>query len=129
MLESADSMERAGKILGAALRKLKQEDAPLAWLEAAWPAIVGNKLAMHTRPVGFQRGCLQVAVTAKDWQRQLEAMVAEFCERINRAWGGNLVREVKFSRAPSGPKRLAKEVDNEHTPFIRSRANRDKKAG
>jgi hypothetical protein len=47
-------------------------------------------------------------------------MKKEFCERVNQAWGGNLVREVKFIAKP-GPKRVSREMDNEHTPFIRSR--------
>jgi hypothetical protein len=53
-------------------------------------------------------------------QKQLESMKKEFCERVNQAWGGNLVREVKFIAKP-GPKRVSREMDNEHIPFIRSR--------
>ena len=45
-------------------------------------------------------------------------MKAEFCARINQAWGGTLVREIKFVSKP-GPKRVSRELDNEHTPFVR----------
>ncbi len=122
-------MERAGKILGAAVRQLKRPEAPLAWLEAAWPSIVGSKLASHVRPVSFIKGTLEIAADAKDWQAQLGSMADEFCERINRAWGDRLVHGVKFVRAKSPGKRPPKEADNEHTPFVRTRSNRTKKAG
>jgi hypothetical protein len=46
-------------------------------------------------------------------------MTREFCARINQAWGGNLVREVKFVEARGSSERIRHEIDNEHTPFIR----------
>ena len=48
-------------------------------------------------------------------------MKREFCARINEAWGGNLIREVKFTAGKPGPRRVSREMDNEHTPFIRRR--------
>ena len=48
-------------------------------------------------------------------------MRRELCGRINQAWGGSLVREVKLAAASPGPKRLPREADNEHIPFIRRR--------
>jgi predicted nucleic acid-binding Zn ribbon protein len=122
-------MEKAGKILGAAVRQLKRPEAPMAWLEAAWPSIVGNKLAAHAHPVRLIGGILEVAADAKDWQAQLGSMGDAFCERINRAWGASLVHEVKFVQARGPGKRPPKEADNEHTPFVRTRSNRTQKAG
>ena len=48
-------------------------------------------------------------------------MKPEFSARVNQAWGGRLVREIKFVAAKPGPKRIPRELDNEHTPFIRKR--------
>jgi hypothetical protein len=48
-------------------------------------------------------------------------MKRELRDRINRAWGGNLVREVRFVAAKPGPKHVSHEADNAHTPFIRRR--------
>jgi predicted nucleic acid-binding Zn ribbon protein len=122
-------MDKAGKILGAAVRQLKRPEAPMAWLEAAWPSIVGSKLASHAHPVRLAGGILEVAADARDWLAQLECLSDEFCERINCRWGGALVREVKFVRAKGPGKRPPKEADNEHTPFVRTGTSKNKKAG
>jgi len=114
-------MERASDILGKALRRLDRPEAALAWLSSSWPSIVGPSLASHTRPVRCSGGCLELAADGKAWQQQLETMRRELCGRINQAWGGSLVREVKLAAASPGPKRLPREADNEHIPFIRRR--------
>lgn len=114
-------MERAGEILGKALRRLNRPEAVLAWLSSAWPSIVGKALAAHTRPLRCSAGCLELAADGQAWQQQLENMTRELCGRINHAWGGTLVREVKFVAAKPGLKRPPRETDNEHTPFIRRR--------
>jgi predicted nucleic acid-binding Zn ribbon protein len=114
-------MERAGKLLGRVVRRLERPEAAFAWLTGTWPSIVGKHLAAHTRPSLFQASCLEVAADTKAWKQQLDAVKREFCDRVNCAWGGNLVREVKFVAARPGPKRIPHEVDNDHTPFIRRR--------
>jgi predicted nucleic acid-binding Zn ribbon protein len=114
-------MERAGEFLGRVARRLGKPEAALAWLEAAWPSIVGKALAAHTRPLRCEGGCLTIEADGKPWQKQLEGLKREFCGRINQAWGGTLVREVKFVAAKPGPNRVSHEMDNEHTPFIRKR--------
>src|ERR1700674_5674041 len=111
-------MERAGKILGRTLRRLERPEAAIAWLSSTWPQIVGKLLAARTRPVRCENGRLEIAADTKAWQKQLESMKREFCARINQAWGGTLIREVK-SPAKPGPPRLSRELDNEHKPFIR----------
>jgi predicted nucleic acid-binding Zn ribbon protein len=114
-------MERAGKFLGHTLRQLKRPEAALAWLSSSWPTIVGKALAARTRPIRCENGRLEIAADGKAWQKQLESMKREFCARINEAWGGNLIREVKFTAGKPGPRRVSSEMDNEHTPFIRRR--------
>jgi hypothetical protein len=127
-------MERAGDFLGRLLGSLEQPGAGLAWLSSTWPTIVGKSLAAHTRPVRCGKSCLELSADGKAWQQQVETMQRELCDRINQAWGGFLVREVKFvphTRVidPSGnqgvsrprPGRVCYELDNEHLPFIRRR--------
>ena len=124
-------MQKAGDVLGGAIRKLKRPEATLAWLSSAWPTIVGKTLAAHIRPLRCENGRLEIAADGKGWKGQLEEMSPEFCARINQAWGGKLIREVKFVGSTNsgvsdrpGPKRISRENDNEHLPFIRRRKNK-----
>ena len=117
-------MEKASSILGKTVRQMKRPRATLAWLEAAWPCIVGAKVAAQTRPVHCADGILEISTTGKDWRSQLEQMQDAFRQKINESWGGNLVREVRFVAAKPGPRRVRYEDDNEHTPFIRSKGKR-----
>lgn len=125
-------MDRAGEFLGRVVRRLERPEAAFAWLASAWPAIVGKALAAHTRPVRCDANCLELTADSKAWQNQVESLQREVCGRINQAWGGNLVRQVKVvaakrafcspnGSAGPGPKRISYEADNEHIPFIRRR--------
>src|SRR5580698_5143236 len=114
-------MHRASEILGTVVKRIERPEAALAWLTSSWTTIVGKTLAAHTRPMRCQSGLLEVAADGKGWRKQLECMKAEFSARVNQAWGGNLVREIKFVAAKPGPKRVPHELDNEHTPFLRKR--------
>jgi len=111
-------MEHAGEILGRTMRRLDRPEAALAWILSAWPSIVGPSLAMHARPVRCNGGCLELATDGKIWEQQFESMKKELLARVNRAWGANLVREVKFVAGKPAEK-LSHESDNTHTPFIR----------
>ncbi|HXW57574.1 MAG TPA: DUF721 domain-containing protein [Candidatus Cybelea sp.] len=132
-------MKKAGDLLGRVARKLNRPEAALAWLSSSWPQIVGKTLAGHTRPLHCEKGRLEIAADAK-WHHQIEHMTRDFCVRINEAWGGTLIREIKFTATKRGvasaehgrahrggannhretrPARLPYELDNEHTPFIR----------
>jgi predicted nucleic acid-binding Zn ribbon protein len=114
-------MERAGEFLGHVVRRLKQPDATFVWLASAWPSVVGQALASHTRPVRCDGDCLELEADGKAWQRQLETMRRELCSRINQAWGGSLIREIRFVAARPGPHGVRHEIDNEYRPFIRRR--------
>jgi predicted nucleic acid-binding Zn ribbon protein len=114
-------MDRAGEVLGKIVRRMDRPEATLAWLTGSWTTIVGKTVAAHTRPIRCQNGCLEVAADGKGWRNQLESMKSDFCARLNQAWGGNLIREIKFVAARPGPKRVSRELDNEHTPFVRRR--------
>jgi predicted nucleic acid-binding Zn ribbon protein len=125
-------MERAGDFLGRTLRRLKRPEAALSWLSAAWPQIVGTALAARTRPLRCDQGCLEIGINGKAWKKELEDLKPQFTARINQAWGSLLVREIKFVTAPTapasangtvkpGPRRLPRELDNDHTPFIRKK--------
>jgi predicted nucleic acid-binding Zn ribbon protein len=111
-------MEKAGNFLGGMLRQWKRPEAAVAWLIGVWPTVVGATIAAHTRPIRCAAGCLDIATDGKPWQIQLETMNAEFCAQVNRNWGGNLVREIRF--VPSSiAGHISHEFNNDHTPFVR----------
>jgi predicted nucleic acid-binding Zn ribbon protein len=112
-------MERAGEFLGKVVRRLGRPEGALAWLTSAWPSIAGPALAAHTRPVRCDANCLHLAADGKPWQAELENMKREICARINQAWGGRLVNEVKFVSPATGAPKLRHEADNDYIPFIR----------
>ncbi|MFZ0332899.1 MAG: DUF721 domain-containing protein [Candidatus Acidiferrales bacterium] len=114
-------MERAGDFLGVALRSMRDPSAAAAWLQARWPALIGETMAAHVRPTSCIKGVLCVEADSRAWKNQTETMEQQLRERVNQAWGGTLVREVRVALAPQA-KRLAYEVDNDHLPFLRKRA-------
>jgi len=114
-------MKSAREILPSALRGAVTRRSPLAWLARTWPLLVGKQLAAHTSPRQFANGVLDIAVTGADWRSELAAMSAEFRRRVNEAWGGELVREIRFAETPEAAPRVAHEFDNNHTPFVRPR--------
>jgi hypothetical protein len=89
-------MERAGKGLWSALRQVARPDKPLDLLVAVWPLMVGRRLADHTRPIAWSKGRVAVAVDQPEWQGQLESMGKDVREQVNKWWGSELVREVRF---------------------------------
>lgn len=100
-------------------RQIERSEGALAWLTSAWTTVVGKTLAAHTRPVRCRGGYLEVAADGKGWRKQLGSMKREFCARVNQAWGKNVIREIKFVAAKRGPKRVPRDLDNEHTQFVR----------
>jgi hypothetical protein len=89
-------MERAGQSLWSALRRVARPDKPLDLLVAVWPLMVGRRLASHTRPVAWSKGRVDVAVDEPEWKSQLESMGKDVRAQVNRWWGSELVREVRF---------------------------------
>ena len=112
-------MERAGEFLGATLRRMKDPEAARTWLKATWPKLVGSAMAAHIRPVAYARGVLRIEAASLEWQKQVELVHQEICERVNRSWGSHLVREIRVEPAQRAGRRLAYEVDNNHIPFVR----------
>ncbi|HET6200690.1 MAG TPA: DUF721 domain-containing protein [Candidatus Acidoferrales bacterium] len=115
----ANSMERAGEFLSAALRRMKDPEAARTWLKATWPKLVGDAMAAHIRPSAYAKGVLRIEADSREWQKQTESMNQEICERVNRSWGSHLVNEIRVEPAQHGGRRLAYEVDNNHIPFVR----------
>jgi predicted nucleic acid-binding Zn ribbon protein len=111
-------MDRVGDILGTTLRRMGDPNVAEVWLAATWKSLVGEAMASHSRPLSAKKGMLRVAVDGSLWRNQMKAMENEIRERVNLSWGRAIVQEIRFEVArPAVPY----AVDNEHTPFVRSR--------
>jgi predicted nucleic acid-binding Zn ribbon protein len=115
-------MERAGTFLGNVIRRINHPDATFAWIESAWPSVVGPQLAAHTRPLRCVGHRLELCADSPVWQGQMSGMEQDLSARINSAWGGTLVREVRFVSSEANSPRPPRELDNSYTPFIRRRS-------
>jgi len=115
-------MDRAGNFLGNVIRRINHPDATLAWLEGVWPSVVGPQIAAHARPLRFLRGGLELSTDNAVWQSQISRMEQDLRARINSAWGGTLVRQIKFAPAGANGPVMSREFDNSHIPFIRRRS-------
>jgi hypothetical protein len=112
-------MERVNEFLGPAMRCVGDPATPMTWIRATWASLAGEQLARRTSPFRLVNGCLEITVPIASEAAAIRGLEEELRGRINRAWGRNLVREVRFCNVPS---RLPHEMDNTHLPFIRKGA-------
>lgn len=117
----ANSMERARDILKTALRRSKDPKAAPAWLVANWHMIAGQQVAGHTRPVTLHEGVFRIQADSLAWKREVETLEMAICERINRAWGGELVHRLRVDEVRWNSAQVSYAEDNRHTPFVRRR--------
>ena len=96
-------MERAGKVLA----KLKLSAAisadQLAF--AAWPAAVGERIAVHAAPKALVRGSLVVEVEDAIWQKQLFHLRFDILAKLTEVLGSGIVTDLEFRLAGAVPRR------------------------
>jgi hypothetical protein len=66
-------------------------------LTAAWPEIVGDAIARHSRVRGIRGGVLEVAVDGAAWATQLRYLEADLVEQASRLVGAGVVASVRVS--------------------------------
>ncbi len=111
-------MQQAGEILKGALRRFARPEDALDWIQAVWPVVLGARLAARARPTAWHNGALDVTAASAAWRKELEEMAETLRAELNRAWGGQLVRRLRFSSGEDAPP----------TPFVRSGARRGRAA-
>ena len=91
-------MDRIGEVIKRAVtkpgtvRKIKEYS-----IVAAWPQIVGQKLASNSYPVKIRNGI--VIVVAKDnmWATEIRYMSALIIKKLNDFLNEELIKDIKFS--------------------------------
>jgi predicted nucleic acid-binding Zn ribbon protein len=72
---------------------------------SAWPTMVGDKIARHSRAVDLKDGVLVLEADHGAWRQELTLLLPLIKERYNRAFGQGAVREIRWSHRPPRPHR------------------------
>jgi hypothetical protein len=62
----------------------------------AWKEIVGDSVALHTRPHAIRNRILFVHVSHPTWVQQLQFLKSALIDKINAFLGEPLVRDIRF---------------------------------
>jgi predicted nucleic acid-binding Zn ribbon protein len=91
------SVEAVGGVLGRVLDELGLGRQLAGWkVVEAWPALVGPRVARHTRAVAFRDGTLQVEVEGSAWMQELGYLKRDLVAAIHRELGAADVRDIRF---------------------------------
>jgi hypothetical protein len=69
---------------------------PIARLAAAWPSIVGERLASETAPTTLEARVLTVMATSGPWGAQARFLHDEIRRRADEALGGGRIDSVRI---------------------------------
>ena len=70
------------------------EQVEVAAVTARWREVVGDHIADHCEPMGFEDGKLVVRATSSAWATQLKLMSGQIRHRINEEFGRDIVGEL-----------------------------------
>ena len=62
----------------------------------SWPSIVGEKIAGVTTAQRIENGILFVQVSTAPWRAELTMRRMEILEKVNKAAGKQVIREIRF---------------------------------
>jgi hypothetical protein len=92
---------RIAESLGAVTRALGGAGGPaLVDLLQRWPAVVGEQLAAHSRPVSLRNGTLVIAADEPGWGAQLRWLEADLRRRLDDALGTGVVTRITVRVRP-----------------------------
>ncbi len=84
-----------GRVLaGTGLERRLEERGLLA----AWPKVVGERIARFSSPVDIEDGILTVQAANAVWRQELTLLLPEILRRYNEVCGAGAVREIRGSR-------------------------------
>lgn len=61
-----------------------------------WPAVVGEAVAAHCRPIGLRGDVLELSVDSPVWSQQLQMRKPELLAALARELGADAPRELRF---------------------------------
>jgi len=97
------SMEPVSGALSRLFGRLGLEHALLGWRAVSeWSALVGPRVARHSRAVAFRDGLLHVEVEGSAWMHELGFLKRELVRTLNEHLGAECVKDVRFQVARGG---------------------------
>ena len=92
---------RVSASLDAVTRNLGGQGGPaLVDLLRRWPAVVGEQLAAHSRPLSLRDGALAIGVEEPAWGAQLGWLEADLLRRLAEALGAGVVTHITVRVRP-----------------------------
>lgn len=102
MAKRTPGLEMAKSILPKAIHALgrKQETEYYAhWVMWHWQEIVGEAVARHVRPLSIRNRVLRLYTPDSVWANEMRMMMPQVIGEVNRFAGGEMVKEIQFSRS------------------------------
>jgi predicted nucleic acid-binding Zn ribbon protein len=71
------------------------EQIEVSSVTGRWREVVGDQIADHCEPLGFDEGVLTVKASSTAWSTQLTIISGQIRHKINEQFGREIVRELK----------------------------------
>jgi predicted nucleic acid-binding Zn ribbon protein len=85
--------------IASALRSVRAEAepaTPLAAVQGAWPAAVGEGIAAQAAPVAERDGVVTVACASASWAQELDLLQEELLAGLAKALGARAPERLRF---------------------------------
>jgi len=99
------SRRRAPRPAAPALREALAQAAPrtpLAALQAAWPEVVGERIAATALPVSERAGEVTVSCADSVWAQELDLMQEQLLQRLRDRLGESAPQSLRFRVSDGG---------------------------
>jgi predicted nucleic acid-binding Zn ribbon protein len=95
--DASDEPVEIGDVIDTLLaEQIFARGMPVAKLAAAWPSVVGERLASETAPATLEGGVLTVTATSGPWGVQARFLHEEIRRRADEALGGGRITAVRI---------------------------------
>jgi predicted nucleic acid-binding Zn ribbon protein len=68
-----------------------------------WDSLVGDTISRHARAVHIEHGTLIVEVESPGWMHRLQMQELELRTRVNRHFGEDVIRQIRFRLGSTSP--------------------------
>jgi hypothetical protein len=113
-------MQKLQRFLAKSLKEWKAQDAVAAGrVFALWPTIVGEAIALRTRPRFLRGGVLFVEAASSAWANELTMLKPRILKALDTHLGAGLIRDVRYQVAPTWQERKGYQApEREREPVL-----------